>query len=71
MKTYLKHILDEIDYYISKQKGVDAFDWPVDFPEAEGTIKPILSTFHDDYGLVFIMKIVPEGENPVYVLQSW
>lgn len=71
MNAFLEHVLDEFDLCIRKLKAVDAFDWPMDYPEAEGSVSPILSTFHDEYGLVFIMEIVPKDEAPTYVSISY
>lgn len=67
MHPYTKYILDEIDWVIEEQRDYGAFDFPIDFPEHDGDVTPICSTFDDRYGLVFILKITPENEESVYV----
>ena len=67
MEPYSKHIIDEIDYCIKKQRHNDAFDFPIDYPEVEGNVKPILSAYDEKHGLIFILEIKANAIPPIYV----
>ena len=48
---------DHIDELIRKQISVDAFDLPSDFIAEVGTVDVICSTYEQELGLHFILKI--------------
>ena len=67
ISLFTKHVLDEIDMIIRDGILYGAYDLPIEFPNTEGEVKPIWSTYVEDEGLIFILQIMPSGGSPTYV----
>jgi hypothetical protein len=66
ISKYSEVVLEEIDKFIDGEDAIAVFDLPIEYPEIEGNITPIFTTYIDPF-LIFILKIEPDEGKISYI----